>query len=236
MLVAIRGKVADLKKEEKSLSEILAAKPTAPFDSVGAASSGLISSPSWSTTGFNSSRTEIEVPSRLHMTHSKSHLRDYLAAERTFLAWIRTGLALMGFGFVIARFGIEGTRSHPSSLWLGLGLMALGMVVNVVAGVHEAHVINCLDRGAEPTHRSVAYGIMLALLLAVMGAVLAVYLVRGRHPLPISRLITRNPVCCRAEQKVDACEALMRNHKVRKLPVVDENWRCGIVSWSIWSV
>jgi putative membrane protein len=32
--------------------------------------------------------------------------RVYFAAQRTLLAWIRTGLALMGFGFAIARFGL----------------------------------------------------------------------------------------------------------------------------------
>lgn len=73
--------------------------------------------------------------------------RVLLAAERTFLAWIRTGLALMGFGFVVARFGlflqewasvqkIPNLMSHGGSLWLGLGLVVLGVVLNVAALVH----------------------------------------------------------------------------------------------------
>lgn len=71
---------------------------------------------------------------------------DYLAAERTFLAWIRTGLALMGFGFVVARFGLflRGiamiTRDLPlqstgASLWMGTGLLLVGVVVNVAASI-----------------------------------------------------------------------------------------------------
>lgn len=65
-----------------------------------------------------------------------------LAAERTFLAWVRTGLALMGFGFVVARFGLfmremaalqklPSGATHGSSLWIGVGLVALGVLLNL---------------------------------------------------------------------------------------------------------
>ena len=41
----------------------------------------------------------------------------------------------------------------------------------------------------------------------------------------------RNPVSCRAEQSLDACEKLMQIHQVRRLPVVDGKSRCvGMVS------
>ena len=76
--------------------------------------------------------------------------RVYFAIERTFLAWTRTGLALMTFGFVIARLGlflrqmqdmggsVAGAASRgPSpdassasvSLWIGVGVVVLGIVV-----------------------------------------------------------------------------------------------------------
>ena len=41
----------------------------------------------------------------------------------------------------------------------------------------------------------------------------------------------RNPVSCRAEQSLDACEKLMQFHQVRRVPVVDEQGRCvGMLS------
>ena len=66
--------------------------------------------------------------------------RVRFAGERTLLAWIRTGLAMMGFGFVVARFGLflreiaagENIRPIVStgiSLWIGLGLVTLGVIV-----------------------------------------------------------------------------------------------------------
>ena len=78
-------------------------------------------------------------------TGQKASLSDYLAAERTLLAWIRTGLALMGFGFVVARFGLflqqlqimqhtPNEQSYGLSLWFGTALIAVGVIVNVLAG------------------------------------------------------------------------------------------------------
>lgn len=115
---------------------------------------------------------------------------DYLAAERTFLAWIRTGLALMGFGFVVARFGLflreiamtAHTRAiEPTgvSLWIGTALLVIGVAVNLAAAVHHIGLIGKLNRGvviARPS--TVAVG--LALTLAVLGLILAGYLVLMR--------------------------------------------------------
>jgi CBS domain-containing protein len=43
--------------------------------------------------------------------------------------------------------------------------------------------------------------------------------------------MNRNPVSCRAEQSLDACERLMQIHQVRRIPVVDEQGRCiGMLS------
>jgi putative membrane protein len=62
------------------------------------------------------------------------------AAERTLLAWIRTRVALMGFGFVVARFAWllreiaqQGTQSLGCSLAVGVGLILLGVVVDLLA-------------------------------------------------------------------------------------------------------
>ena len=84
-----------------------------------------------------------------------------LAAERTFLAWIRTGLALMGFGFVVSRFGLflrelaavqkmPQPMSHGISLWLGLGLVVLGVVLNVAALMRYRRYLKDLAAGIVP--------------------------------------------------------------------------------------
>ena len=47
----------------------------------------------------------------------------------------------------------------------------------------------------------------------------------------IEAFMKPDPVSCRAEQSLDACEKLMQIHQVRRLPVVDEQRRCvGMVS------
>lgn len=47
----------------------------------------------------------------------------------------------------------------------------------------------------------------------------------------IDIFMKRNPVSCRAEQSLDACEKLMQLYQVRRVPVVDERGRCvGMVS------
>jgi uncharacterized protein (DUF302 family)/uncharacterized membrane protein YidH (DUF202 family) len=118
----------------------------------------------------------------------RADLRDSLAAERTFLAWIRTGLALMGFGFVVARFGlflqgiqfVQPTPSAPSyglSLWFGTALIALGVVVNLLSAWHHLRLVRELDRGGPLPSRPSTQAVLIALLLALVGLAMAIYLV-----------------------------------------------------------
>ena len=115
-------------------------------------------------------------------------LRVYLAAERTLLAWIRTGLALMGFGFVVARFGfflrefalaqgvsMPAGRPHLS-LWIGTGMVVLGVLVNAIAAWRHARFSSAFFSGRTIKYGRGRVGVGLGLVLAVLGIALCVYL------------------------------------------------------------
>jgi putative membrane protein len=114
--------------------------------------------------------------------------RVRLAGERTLLAWIRTGVAMMGFGFVVARFGLflrelavaDHTRIPPStglSLWLGTCLVLLGVAVTALAAAQHYRFLRRLNRreGYRPPRWSL--GLIVAGVLAALGAAMAAYLV-----------------------------------------------------------
>ena len=125
---------------------------------------------------------------KLPLGEPRASLSDYLAAERTLLAWIRTGLALMGFGFVVARFGLflqqlelvrgaAPTKVYGLSLWLGTALIAVGIAVNILAGFHHLQLVRRLDRGEASGSHSTTQAVAVAFFLALIGVVMAVYLV-----------------------------------------------------------
>jgi len=117
--------------------------------------------------------------------------RVYFAAERTFLAWIRTGLGLMGIGFAVSRFGLflrelSATASHPPahttglSLWSGVSLVALGVIVNLGAVLRHIQLVHALNSGTwQPGHVS-RDAVILGLILAAIGIGMAIYLVLVR--------------------------------------------------------
>jgi putative membrane protein len=118
--------------------------------------------------------------------------RVYFAAERTLLAWIRTGLAMMGFGFVVARFALYlrelavpagrtqagriQTGSPDGSLWLGVALVLLGVLVTLWAARRHARLMHRLRTGTwTPDHTSRS-AIAAAIALAVVGLAVTAYL------------------------------------------------------------
>jgi putative membrane protein len=117
--------------------------------------------------------------------------RVYFAAERTFLAWIRTGLGLMGIGFAVSRFGLflrqlSATESHlPSqttglSLWSGVALVTLGVIVNLSAVLRHIQLIHELSSGTWQPGRVSRDAVILGLILAAIGIGMAIYLILVR--------------------------------------------------------
>ena len=117
--------------------------------------------------------------------------RVYFAAERTLLAWLRTGLGLMGVGFAVARFGLflremQASESHAPahatglSMWSGVALVALGVIVNVYAAWRHVRVVRQLSAGTWQPGKISAGAVGLALVLAVVGVGIAVYLLLAR--------------------------------------------------------
>src|SRR5438874_3253163 len=116
--------------------------------------------------------------------------RIYFAVERTLLAWLRTGLALMGVGFAVARFGLflrqtQATQTHGPvhssgvSVWSGVALVTLGVLVNLGAMVRHVQFTRELMSGTWRTGVS-THGVALAATLAVIGVGRGVYLVEVR--------------------------------------------------------
>jgi putative membrane protein len=113
--------------------------------------------------------------------------RVYFAAERTFLAWVRTGLGLMGVGFAVARFGLflreaGASAAHITphttgiSVLSGVALVGLGVAVNINAVVRHIIVVRELRSGRWVAGGISTSAVALAILLAIVGIGMALYL------------------------------------------------------------
>ena len=113
--------------------------------------------------------------------------RVYFAAERTFLAWIRTGLGLVGVGFAVSRFGLflrqlsvselHHLQTTGLSVWSGVSLVALGVIVIVSSIVRHIQLVRELSSGTWRPGRVSKDAVVLGLLLAAVGTGMCVYLI-----------------------------------------------------------
>ena len=117
--------------------------------------------------------------------------RVYFAAERTFLAWIRTGLGLMGVGFAVSRFGLflrelSSTQHAPAetatthSVLIGVALVALGVLINIASVINHLSTIKKLAAGTWQPGQPSRTAVALAIILALLGTGMAIYLLRFR--------------------------------------------------------
>jgi inner membrane protein YidH len=110
---------------------------------------------------------------------------DHLANERTFLAWIRTSISIIVFGFVVAKFGItlrelllaqgNTVRESGASLMIGLGFMAMGIFMALAAWFRYQSTMRRIETGDFKPAKAIVT--VLAVLAALFGIILAVYLI-----------------------------------------------------------
>ncbi len=99
----------------------------------------------------------------------------------------------MGFGFVVARFGLFlqalqmgqpnfQMRPYGPSFWFGTALIVLGVIVNLVCAWSHVRLVRELNRGGPAFNRPSFLAMAVAMVLAVLGLAMAIYLVSVREP------------------------------------------------------
>ena len=118
------------------------------------------------------------------------HTSDHLANERTFLAWVRTSISVLGLGFVVAKFSVwlrelsarlggPASGGHSGlSLPLGVGMMAIGALLAVLAAWRFRRVRDAITRGKADTGDHTVT--IVAMLVLAMAAALIAYMLATR--------------------------------------------------------
>jgi putative membrane protein len=106
--------------------------------------------------------------------------RTQLALDRTALAWIRTALTMATFGFGTVGFfrslraaspTPEAIHLHRSAIAFGVGLVVLGIVATVLAGVTQWLALRRLERDEVPVLSRWPLTLTVSVLLAILGLV-----------------------------------------------------------------
>lgn len=113
--------------------------------------------------------------------------RIFFAAERTQLAWLRTGIAVIGVGFLVARFGLflrmlrnaDTTLATTTSTLLGVGFVLLGATGIAAAAWQFSRFMRTLPSNDRPTNYWMSLALWYSLIVAVLGLLLAGYLLWG---------------------------------------------------------
>jgi putative membrane protein len=109
----------------------------------------------------------------------------FFSAERTLLAWLRTGLAVVGLGFVVARFGLflrmmavqrGDLKPHLGSTMIGVVLVLLGVAASAGGAWQFRRFVNSLSPSDLPLTYRGTWGVWFSIALAVIGMLLAAYL------------------------------------------------------------
>ena len=109
---------------------------------------------------------------------SFAKFRTQLALDRTTLAWIRTALTMATFGFGTVGFfrslrqaspTPDSVQLHATAIRFGAGLIVLGIVATVLAGIGHWSALRRLRRDEAPVVSRWPLSLTVALLLAVVG-------------------------------------------------------------------
>ena len=126
---------------------------------------------------------EAHVPDpRVGLAEKRTDLAKYrtqLALDRTALAWIRTALTMATFGFGTVGFfrslraaapTPEAIHLHQGAIAFGVGLVVLGIVATVLAGVTQWLALRRLARDEAQVLTRWPLSLTVSVLLAILGS------------------------------------------------------------------